>query len=127
MRAAVLTTALVIAVLALYANQRDAKRDRERASFASESQAAPALPDVAAPPIEITSAQREESPAPEPVYTPAAQPDARTHVVARGETLASLADRYYGDSQRAGEIYAANRDQIRDPQQLHEGQTLIIP
>jgi nucleoid-associated protein YgaU len=127
MRAAVLTTALVIAVLALYANQRDEKRGRERANFASEKQAAPVLPDVAAPPTGITSAQRAESLAPEPVYTPAVQPDARTHVVAPGETLASLADRYYGDSQRAGEIYSANRDQIRDPEQLHEGQTLIIP
>jgi nucleoid-associated protein YgaU len=127
MRIAVITTALAIAVLALYANQRDAKRAREQESFASETQAAPALPDVAAPPIEITGAERADSLAPEPVYTPAAQRGARTHVVAPGETLASLADRCYGDSQRAGEIYASNRHQIRDPELLHEGQTLIIP
>ena len=127
MRAGFLTTALVIAVLALYANQRGAKRAREQASFARETQAPAVLADVAAPPIEIESAQRAESLTPEPVYTPATQLDARTHVVAPDETLSSLADRYYGDSQRAGEIYSANRDQIRDPEQLHEGQTLIIP
>ncbi len=123
MRAAVLTTALVIAVLALYANQRAASRAREVAS----ASAGAALPDVAAPPLEVVTAPRDAAVTPEPVYTPATQPEARSHVVAPGDTLESLADRYYGNSQRAAAIYEANRDQIRDPGQLHEGQTLIIP
>lgn len=127
MRAAILTTAFVIAGLALWANLRGAI-SRGSSAVAVAGAPAPALPDVAAAPARAPSAER----APDPIYEPAsaapasAQPP-RDHVVVAGETLADIARRYYGDAARAEEIYAANRDRIRDPDQLHAGQTLVIP
>ncbi len=70
---------------------------------------APALPDVAAPP-------------------PAASaPHARIHTVKRGETLRLIAEHYYGNRNRADEIYQANRSTISDPNRIRPGQKLAIP
>jgi nucleoid-associated protein YgaU len=51
----------------------------------------------------------------------------RRHTVAPGETLAGVAEQYYGDPDRAGELYRANRDRLRAPQPLDPGTELIIP
>jgi nucleoid-associated protein YgaU len=48
-------------------------------------------------------------------------------VVAEGETLESIAERYYGDPTRADEIYQANRDVLEGPEHLAPGQRLLIP
>ncbi len=127
MRAAILTTAFVIAVLALWANVRGAV-SRGGSTVGVAGAPAPALPDVAAAPAGAPSAER----APDPIYEPASAAPAlaeppRDHVVVAGETLADIAHRCYGDAARAAEIYAANRDRIRDPDRLHAGQTLVIP
>ena len=137
MRAAVLTTAFVIAALALYANQRAAHQSESLGAPQAElaDEAAPfvdALPDVAAGPVP------DARPAPEAAasqggettyHTAASAPPSpeRRHVVREGESLASIARDYYGDDERAQAIYAANRDQIRDPEHLRPGQTLILP
>ena len=61
---------------------------------------------------------------------PAAAPSraARTHTVVRGETLYSLAARYYGKGSRWPEIVAANKDQLGggDPK-VKPGMVLKIP
>lgn len=49
------------------------------------------------------------------------------HVVQRGETLSSIAARYLGSSSRFEEIYEANRDRLRDANDLRIGQELRIP
>jgi 5'-nucleotidase len=49
------------------------------------------------------------------------------HVVAKGETLYSLARLYYNDQRRWRDIYEANRGAIRDPNRLRVGQELMIP
>lgn len=131
MRAAVITSALVIATLVVWANLRDVPRGAQHApEFASALEAA-ALPDVAAAPEPALVAEhtRVETSVDDAdlAYSTATVPPAREHVVAAGETLAGLAQRYYGDPTRAADLYAANRDRIRDPEQLHAGQTLIIP
>jgi nucleoid-associated protein YgaU len=105
MRAAVVTTALVIAALALWASVREVGRARAVAS-AREA----ALPPVAAGAS----------------YEPAAQTP-REHAVEAGETLADLAARYYGDASRAGEIRDANRDRLGEDDAPSEGQVLVIP
>jgi len=69
----------------------------------------PALPDVAAAP-----------PA-------AAAPQARSHTVKRGETLRLIAEHYYGNRNRADEIYQANRSTLSNPTQIRPGQELVIP
>jgi nucleoid-associated protein YgaU len=69
----------------------------------------PELPDVAAAP-------------PAPVA-----PQARTHTVQRGETLRVIAEHYYGNRNRADEIYQANRSTLSDPNRIRPGQVLAIP
>jgi nucleoid-associated protein YgaU len=70
-----------------------------------------------------------------PQRTVAARPVGRTadtvarrqHVVAEGETLYGLAQRYYGDGERFVELYRANRDVLHRPERLEEGTVLVIP
>jgi nucleoid-associated protein YgaU len=51
----------------------------------------------------------------------------RRHTVVEGETLAALAERYYGDKEKSGEIYRANREVLADPDALTPGTVLLIP
>lgn len=48
-----------------------------------------------------------------------------THTVAQGDTLASIAERFYGDGSQFTLITAANG--ITDPSLIFVGQVLIIP
>jgi tetratricopeptide (TPR) repeat protein len=80
--------------------------------------APPAVPvrAVAAPPVR---------PAPAPVApAPAA---GRTHVVQPGDTLSKLAQKYYNNRARWHEIYAANRNVMKNEADLHVGTELKIP
>ena len=52
---------------------------------------------------------------------------ARRHTVREGDTLFSLARGYYGDAERFGEIYRANRDVLQEPDPLPVGAELVIP
>ncbi len=58
---------------------------------------------------------------------PASSGGGTTHLVAKGDTLFSLARRYYSDERRWKDIYAANGDQIKDPNRIFVGQSLVIP
>jgi nucleoid-associated protein YgaU len=49
------------------------------------------------------------------------------HYVVDGDTLALLAERYLGDAERAGEIFAVNRDVLTSPDLLPIGAVLRIP
>jgi nucleoid-associated protein YgaU len=49
------------------------------------------------------------------------------HTVAQGETLSGISRRYYGTPNRWTEIFAANRDTLRDERSLVAGRTLRIP
>jgi hypothetical protein len=51
----------------------------------------------------------------------------RTHVTQPGETLSGLAARYLGTSARYRELYDANRNVLRSPDDLPDGVTLVIP
>lgn len=58
------------------------------------------------------------------------QPATQTfiHVVQAGETLASIAEAYYGEADRWQDVYAANRDAIgADPNRVYPGLQLMIP
>lgn len=52
---------------------------------------------------------------------------AQVHVVARGETLSSIALRYYGASSGWRYLYEANQKSIPNPNQLSVGMQLVIP
>jgi len=51
----------------------------------------------------------------------------RIHLVSSGETLSSIAFRYYGTSKRWQDIYQANHDIIADVDKVKVGTALIIP
>ena len=54
-------------------------------------------------------------------------PAGRTYVVRKGDTLFSLARRFYNDEHRWRDIWQANRDKLPDPNRLAIGMTLVIP
>ncbi len=59
-----------------------------------------------------------------------AAPDAgkpRIHVVQKGDTLFSIAARYYGSRTGAEKIYQANRATMSSRDQIRVGQQLVIP
>lgn len=58
---------------------------------------------------------------------PAAPSEERTHLVAQGDTLSTIAQRYYGDASKWEKIFDANRDLLPNPGSLQLGQTLKIP
>ncbi len=62
-----------------------------------------------------------------PSETQAEAPAPRLHTVALGETLSGIAQKYYGTAKRWPEIYAANRDILRDERSLVAGRVLRIP
>lgn len=56
-----------------------------------------------------------------------AGPRLRQHVLRDGDTLAGLAQRYYGDPAKAKEIYAANRLELASPDVLPIGRKIVLP
>lgn len=59
--------------------------------------------------------------------TPAQTAGAHRHTVRAGDTLFSIARQYYGDAERFGLIYQANRGVLRAPDELPAGAELVIP
>lgn len=53
--------------------------------------------------------------------------EGRTHTVQRGDTLSSIAARYLGSANRFQDVFDANRDRLRDANDLRIGQELRIP
>ncbi len=49
------------------------------------------------------------------------------HTVAAGDTLSELAETFFGDASKFQVIFAANRDQLTDPDVIVLGQVLRIP
>ncbi len=54
-------------------------------------------------------------------------PGTRTYQVQAGDTLASIARKFYKSKDRAKDIQDANQNAIPDPRKLKRGQILIIP
>jgi tetratricopeptide (TPR) repeat protein len=76
---------------------------------------APAIVMAAAPILSTSEASMMES------------PRARTYIVQRGDTLQSLALRYYGSRAAWEKIFQANRSGLPSKDQLKVGQQLVIP
>ena len=58
---------------------------------------------------------------------PRPQVTQRSHIIVDGDSLAKLANRYLGDPQRSGEIFAMNRAVLSSPELLPIGVELKIP
>lgn len=72
--------------------------------------------------------ERPTSPPQRPAATPTttAEPT-RIHTVVKGDTLYGLSRRYYQNSNRAKDIYAANRTKMKSQNDLQVGMQLVIP
>ena len=82
--------------------------------------------------VAISKASREKSAkdkkSAEPEKTesvPQATP--RHHLTKEGETLATLAEKYYGDTAKSKDIFEANKSILKSPEALPIGTDLIIP
>lgn len=73
------------------------------------------------------SVSTQESPPKTKTQSTALSKSLRTHRVREGETLSGLAKRYLGSSARFLEIYWANRDRLKSPNDLREGMMITIP
>ncbi len=58
---------------------------------------------------------------------PTATPRGQTYTVQQGDSLWSLAERFYGEGRRWQKIYDANRDALPSHSQLSVGEVLVIP
>jgi ABC-type amino acid transport substrate-binding protein len=54
-------------------------------------------------------------------------PNARTHAVAKGETLASIAVTVYGDGEKWKAIWEANKERLPNPNLVEVGDVLVLP
>ncbi len=59
--------------------------------------------------------------------TPADSEFTQWHVVAKGDTLSKIAQRYYGDPSLYKKIFEANRELIKNPDLIQIGWKLRIP
>lgn len=85
----------------------------------------PAEADVREPLIQAAPVPATRPPPSRP--TPPATEGGRRHVVVKGDTLFSLAQKYYGNRSRWRDIYAANRDVLPSENSLRLGMELKIP
>jgi nucleoid-associated protein YgaU len=51
----------------------------------------------------------------------------QTYEVKSGDNLSKISKQFYGDANEYMRIFYANRDKLRDPDQIQVGQKLIIP
>jgi tetratricopeptide (TPR) repeat protein len=96
-------------------------------SAAREAAPSPGAPGPITPaPIGDDNTAGPAADAPAPAARPASS--ARRHSVAKGDTLYSLAQKYYGSRSKWRDIFAANRDQLASPNTpLRIGMELRIP
>lgn len=85
-------------------------------------------PPTSTPPRSEPAYQPPTAPPRQDPAPPAdAAPEVRTHVVGPGETLWSIAERYYRDGRAWRRLYSANRNRINNPRELPVGLKLIVP
>jgi len=91
--------------------------------------AGPPPPPPAAEPgaADVTTATAEPvaEPAPEPVGEAAPEPSPRTYTVVSGDSMWTIAERFYGDGSKYQVI--ADASGVTDPDLIHPGQVLTIP
>ena len=58
---------------------------------------------------------------------PASAGAAQTYSVKSGDTLSKIAKQFYGDAGQYMKIFEANKDKLKDPDQIQVGQELKIP
>lgn len=119
-------TASVIAAIGLVRNQAGSSGDTLQGLVAqalSHSQS-DAYTDAM---VAEAKAGTPEAPAPLPQTAVVSADGARYYTVEPGDSLASIAIRFFGSASDLTRIFEANRAQIVDPEKIRVGQTLRIP
>lgn len=75
----------------------------------------------------IERVQAALSPPAEPEAAAEPAPAEQTYTVEGGDSLWTIAERFYGDGSQFSRIFEANRDQLDNPDVIHPGQVLRIP
>ena len=52
---------------------------------------------------------------------------AKTYVVKKGDTLQKISSELYGTTKKWKKIFDANKDTLKDPDEIRVGQKLVIP
>lgn len=114
-------TWMVVMVMALGALGCAEKREEELPQIdPAEFEATAPAPTTATPTVEV------ETPGAAVPAVPA-QTAGETYTMQRGDTLYSLATRFYGDGKLWTRIAEANRDKFRDVTAIPVGTVLVIP
>jgi len=62
-----------------------------------------------------------------PESAPPAAPSGKTYTVKAGDTLSKIAKEFYGNANEYHKIFEANRDKLKSPDVIRDGQVLVIP
>lgn len=108
------------------ARQGDPQAIEPRPAGVTQPMPDPALAMTAARPVSWLTGDRP-APAAPAAGVPAPQQRPGSVRVAPGETLVSLARRFYGDERMAARIWEANRDRLRSPELVVAGMELRLP
>ncbi len=84
----------------------------------------PAVDGGGNPPAAVEPAKPPETEVADPEL---ARLPGRVHTVQAGDTLYSIAVKYYGDGKQWRRIYVANRNRLGTPEDLRAGMKLIVP
>jgi chromosome segregation ATPase len=102
---------------------------KHRIAFMAPTQGSITPLPVSAPTVTYNTPNRPGAIKQASIEKPAAPAAAapRTHTVASGETLSTIAKRYYGSASRWPELLEANKPALRDPAALRVGMKIKIP
>src|SRR4051812_45009693 len=119
--------ALVIAVAVVFFRQETAPPGAAPNEASMGVRGGRFAPPPARPSYRSLKAKTASRPKAAEEAAPEEAPAVRRHTVAEGETLFTLAQRYYGDGSRIADLYQANKDTLATPDHLPPGAVLVIP
>jgi NitT/TauT family transport system substrate-binding protein len=115
----------------LYKSQKVARREEPRTEISSTRVNATAAnePKSSPPPPALGNPRRAvTAPVAEPrLNAPEMPSGAQDYTIKAGDNLSKIAQQFYGSQSKWAEIYAANRQTIRNPDFLYIGQKIVIP
>ncbi len=85
---------------------------------------------TAAPAPQARPVQPAPGAAPQPAPaqpTQTVQPESKFYQVKPGDSLSKIAKEFYGDANKYGAIFEANKPMLKDPDKIYPGQVLRIP
>ena len=88
-----------------------------------KAEPAPVAPD----PVDVAAAEPAPAPKPAPKENYAAPKAPKTYVIKKGDTLQTISDKFYGTTRKYDKLYQANKNVIKNKDQLKVGTKITIP